>query len=153
MKKLFGFVFLIFFCNTVFAATKHSISGMITDHSTGESLIGSSVIVNELPGTGATTNAYGYYSLTLPEGKYTLLVSYIGYKTISVTVSFTENKQINFRLEPDSRQLNDVEIIAQRKNHNITSTEMGAEKIELFVGGIIKHLCPHTDTIELSIPA
>ncbi len=129
MKKLFGFVFLIFFCNTVFAATKHSISGMITDHSTGESLIGSSVIVNELPGTGATTNAYGYYSLTLPEGKYTLLVSYIGYKTISVTVSFTENKQINFRLEPDSRQLNDVEIIAQRKNHNITSTEMGAEKM------------------------
>ena len=59
------------------------------------------------------------------------MVSYLGYKTISTTVSFTENKQINFRLEPETRQLNDVEIIALRKNHNITSTEMGAEKLEI----------------------
>jgi hypothetical protein len=87
--------------------------------------------VTELVGTGATTNAYGYYSLTLPEGKYTLMVSYLGYKTISTTVSFTENKQISFKLEPETRQLNDVEIIALRKNHNITSTEMGAEKLEI----------------------
>ena len=131
MRNLVCFVLLSFFCGSTFASTKHSISGTITDNSTGESLIGASVIVTELVGTGATTNAYGYYSLTLPEGKYTLMVSYLGYKTISTTVSFTENKQISFKLEPETRQLNDVEIIALRKNHNITSTEMGAEKLEI----------------------
>ena len=131
MRNLVCFVLLSFFCGSTFASTKHSISGTITDNSTGESLIGASVIVTELVGTGATTNAYGYYSLTLPEGKYTLMVSYLGYKTISTTVSFTENKQINFKLEPETRQLDDVEIIAQRKNHNITSTEMGAERLEV----------------------
>lgn len=131
MRNLVCFVLLSFFYGLTFASTKHSISGTITDNSTGESLIGASVIVTELVGTGATTNAYGYYSLTLPEGKYTLMVSYLGYKTISTTVSFTENKQISFKLEPETRQLNDVEIIALRKNHNITSTEMGAEKLEI----------------------
>ena len=131
MRNLVCFVLLSFFCGSTFASTKHSISGTITDNSTGESLIGASVIVTELVGTGATTNAYGYYSLTLPEGKYTLMVSYLGYKTISTTVSFTENKQISFKLEPETRQLNHVETIALRKNHNNTSTEMGAEKLEI----------------------
>ncbi len=115
----------------IFAASKHSLSGTITDAGTGESLIGASITVKELSGTGVTTNSYGYFSLTLPESKYTFIITYLGYKTIVLPLNLNENKQMNFKLESDSKQLEDVEITAQRKNHNITSNEIGMEKLDV----------------------
>jgi len=46
----------------------------------GEVLIGATLLVKELPGVGVTSNAYGFYSLTFPEGTYTILVQYLGFK-------------------------------------------------------------------------
>ena len=130
MNRYF-FVILLFLSSGIFAASKHTLSGTITDTTTGESLIGTSVTVKELSDTGVTTNAYGYFSLTLPEGKYTFTITYLGYKTIVLPISLNENKLMNFKLEPNSQMLNDVEITAQRKNHNITSNEIGMEKLEV----------------------
>ena len=130
MNRYF-FIILFFLSSNLFAATKHTISGTITDATTGESLIGTSITVKELSGTGVTTNAYGYFSLTLPDGKYTFTITYLGYKTIVLPVTLNENKLINFKLEPNSQMLTDVEVTAQRKNHNITSNEIGMEKLEV----------------------
>ncbi len=130
MKNLFLALFLIISL-PLLSATKHTLSGTITDASTGESLIGTSITVKELPGTGVTSNAYGYFSLTLPDGKYNFVISYLGYETITQLVNLNENKMMNFKLKPNSQQLSDVEIIAQRKNHNITSNEMGMEKLKV----------------------
>lgn len=125
------FIIFLFLSSGIFAASKHTLSGTITDATTGESLIGTSVTVKELSGTGVTTNAYGYFSLTLPDGKYTFTITYLGYNTIVLPISMNENKLMNFKLEPNSQMLNDVEITAQRKNHNITSNEIGMEKLEV----------------------
>lgn len=125
------FIIFLFLSSCIFAASKHTLSGTITDATTGESLIGTSVTVKELSGTGVTTNAYGYFSLTLPDGKYTFTITYLGYNTIVLPISMNENKLMNFKLEPNSQMLNDVEITAQRKNHNITSNEIGMEKLEV----------------------
>ena len=124
-------IFALLSSINIFAASKHSLSGTITDAGTGESLIGASITVKELSGTGVTTNSYGYFSLTLPESKYTFIITYLGYKTIVLPLNLTENKQMNFKLESDSKQLEDVEITAQRKNHNITSNEIGMEKLDV----------------------
>ncbi len=130
MKNLFLTFFLIISLS-LFASSKHTISGTITDATTGESLIGTSITVKDLPSTGVTTNAYGYFSLTLPDAKYTFVISYLGYEIITLPVNLNENKVMNFKLKPNSQQLNDVEITAQRKNHNITSNEIGMEKLEV----------------------
>jgi AcrR family transcriptional regulator len=69
------FLAIALFANTfVFAQTqqKFTISGTIKDSASGEQLIGVIVEVKELPGTGEATNQYGFYSLTLKEGTYTL---------------------------------------------------------------------------------
>jgi len=116
---------------TILASGKHTISGTVTDISNGESLVGSTVLVKELKGVGVSSNAYGYFSLTLPEGKFTLIVSYLGYKTVEIPVAFSENRQYNVKLSPDAQQLNDFEISAKSKNNNIISTQMGAEKLEI----------------------
>ena len=127
--RIFHLFILLFISIQLFAAPRHTISGTITDATTGESLIGASIMVNEMPGTGASTNAYGFFSLTLNDGKYTFTISYLGYKPSILPLDLSENKLLNFKLEPDTRELEEVEIVALRKNDNITSTNIGVERL------------------------
>lgn len=115
----------------LYAQKRHTISGTVSDASTGETLIGASVTVAELPGTGVTTNSYGYFSLTLPDGKYNFEFSYLSYNSKIINLNLVENKQVVVKLEPSSTELQDIIITARSKNHNITSTEIGMEKLEV----------------------
>lgn len=77
--------------------TRASVSGFITDASTGETLLAANVALLEI-NRGTTTNTLGYYSLTnLPSGDYTIAVSYIGYEVFRIPVRL-ENEQ-NLRLD------------------------------------------------------
>ena len=58
-----------------------TISGFIRDAQTGESLTGAIVYPKENPLVGITSNSYGYFSLTLPTGKYTIIIHFLGFKT------------------------------------------------------------------------
>ena len=81
------------------AASMVSVRGTVTDASTGESLIGAAVRVLELEGTGTTTNGYGYFSLALPAGKYTLVVSYVGYKQWEQLVELQAGQLVKVALD------------------------------------------------------
>ena len=72
---------LLLFSTAAIAQTNYTLSGTITDKSNGETLFGASVFFK---GTtiGVITNEYGFYSLTAPEGNYTLIISYMGYSEI-----------------------------------------------------------------------
>jgi len=127
---LIGLVLLLFSFG-ITAQNKFTISGTISDSITGETLIGASVSIKELPGKGVTTNSYGYYSLTLVKGKYTVVVGYLGYKNYEAAISLNSNQQINTKLVTDSKVLGGVEVYGRQKNNNITSTEIGVEKLEI----------------------
>ena len=77
MKKCLLLLFLLV-TTAVFAQHKYTLSGSISDASNGEKLLGVNFIVKELH-TGTSTNEYGFYSITLPEGKYTIVIDYIGF--------------------------------------------------------------------------
>ncbi len=83
-KKWIGLL-LSFFSVAAFAQTKHTVSGYVKDHANGEGLIGVSVYVREAQ-TGVVTNPYGFYSLTLPAGSYTVVYSYMGYQKNTKTI-------------------------------------------------------------------
>ncbi len=131
MRKLICITIFVTLSLTILASVRHTISGTVSDITNGESLAGSTILVKEIQGVGVSTNAYGYFSLTLPDGKYTLVVSYLGYKTVEIPVVYSENRQYNIKLSPDAQQLSDFEISAKTKNNNIISTQMGAEKLEV----------------------
>ena len=78
---------------------KYTISGFVHDLETGEKLIASNIYV---PGTnkGTTTNAYGFFSLTLPEGKNVLKASYLGYRSIEIELMLNKNETIEINLTP-----------------------------------------------------
>ncbi|GAB4243016.1 MAG: TonB-dependent receptor [Ekhidna sp.] len=88
-------------------STKYTVSGYVTDQNDGETLIGATILVEE-QGIGTIANAYGFYSLTLPAGNYTLKYSYIGYENQSIPISLQSNQSQNINLEANSSMLQEV---------------------------------------------
>lgn len=86
---------------------KYTISGYVLDLNDGETLIGATVLVEEL-GIGTIVNPYGFYSITLPSGNYTLNYSYIGYESQSKPITLQGNMNIDVNLEFSSSLLQEV---------------------------------------------
>jgi hypothetical protein len=101
-----------------------TISGFIRDARNGESLTGAVVYPQENPSVGIASNSYGYYSLTLPAGKYTLVVRYLGYKTKNVPVELKENVQLSFDMEEESFALKEITITGEKNNNNVVQSEL-----------------------------
>lgn len=103
-----------------------TISGIMKDGENGEDLFEAMVVVKNLSNTGAKTNAYGFYSLTLPNGTYTLLFRSSGYEPKEMEVILTENIKINIELFLSSavKEIEEVEITAIKENDNITKSGM-----------------------------
>ena len=112
------------------AEEKFTISGYINDMSTGEILIGSTVYVEEIS-SGAQTNVYGFYSLTLPAGKYTLDYRYIGYVTKIMEVDLTKDEQINIELASEDVQLEEIVIRGTPDDKNVSSSEMSTVELDI----------------------
>jgi len=106
-------------------------SGTVKNGETGEALIGAAVVVKELSGVGVVSNAYGFYSLTLPQGAYTILVQYLGFKTAADTIVLARDRIVNFNLLPQPIKIGEVVISGERTNANVTSTEVSAKKLEI----------------------
>lgn len=123
-------LFLLFFSNSLNAQEKFTISGTITDSSNGEELLGASIWISELS-SGGITNEYGFYSLTIPNGSYTLSISYIGYETLIKEISLTESFRLNVNLQPESTSLDEVVVTSERKDGNIKSPQMSATSLEI----------------------
>ena len=110
---------------------RYTISGYVRDAKTGEELIGASIGVNELPTVGTATNSYGFYSLTIPQGKYTLTVRLVGYDILSFPLDLTGNLRHNFELTEKVTELNEVVVSAEKRNDNVTKNQMGVEKLNV----------------------
>lgn len=114
-----------------FAQKRYTLSGVIKDEVTGETLIGATVRIKELPQSGSSTNNYGFYSLSAPEGKYTMLFTYVGYETISRTVFLNQNQSVNVSILAKGN-LQEVVITANKANSDqVKSPQMGLEKLNM----------------------
>ena len=112
------------------AQENYNISGYIKDASNGEALIGAAIIKQ---GTrlGVTANEYGFYSLSLPKGQNTLVVSLIGYQTFTYSVNMEKNIKKSFELKTEGSDLDEVVVVSEAEDKNITSTEMGVAKLDI----------------------
>ncbi len=111
------------------AQHKYTISGQVYDKS-GESLIGANVVIKELT-VGTVTNPYGFYSLTVKEGTYTLEVSYMGFKSEVRTVTLDKNLRLVFNLEDETELIESVTVTSERRDVNVKQVEMSSEKLDI----------------------
>ena len=128
MKK-FIFYLLIFTSFLGYSQEKITISGTLKSKTNGETLTGATIL---LKGTnfGVSTNEYGFYSLTVPKGKYTLLISYLGYTTVEKEVSLNTSLKLSFELQEDTSQLDEVVINSEGlKKTNLRTPQMSVTKL------------------------
>ncbi len=109
---------------------RFTISGYVKDASNGEVLIGSTILVKE-ENKGAATNIYGYYSLNLKPGTYTLIYSFVGYNSVERVVKLTESATINVELSIESHVLEEVVVSREKPNSNVTKPEMSVSRLEM----------------------
>ncbi len=130
MKKLTTF-WLLFLCMAILPifAQRHTVSGYITDSANGETLISATVFDASFK-KGATTNNFGYYSLTLPAGNVTLEYSYIGYKTFRQDFILQGDTVLNIHLDQDNL-LEEVTVIGNRKEGWVKGSQMSAVEIPI----------------------
>ena len=106
-----------------------TLSGYVKDAATGEELIGATIYIEELK-TGTITNVYGYYSLSLPPGEYTLVFSFIGYQPRSLTVQVTESQTMNVELQTEDVRLEEIVVTAESVPE-VEAVEMSTAKVDI----------------------
>lgn len=132
MDVKFKIVLLLFllFSSINFAQNRYTLSGTVTDQDTNETLIGVTVSVKEA-NINTVTNEYGFYSVSLPEGTYTLEVSYIGYGVFSESISVDANIRKNVSIEFTGIAIEGIEITGNNRAVNIRKPEMSVNKLSV----------------------
>ena len=115
MKRLFMSAALLAASATAIQA--HTLDGIVKDNKTGEPLIGTVVRVKELPNVGTTTGLDGSFTLhDLPDkGKYTLVVSFMAYKTKEIVVDVANDEKVDIPMDEDLKQLGEVVVTGRRE--------------------------------------
>ena len=127
---------------------KVTISGYITDSKNGEHLAGVTVFdINHK--TGTSTNAYGFYSITIPAGDYELQYSYVGYQTILKNGRTDNNLTLAIAMTAAEINLGEVVIKARRTDENIRSNEMSIAKLDIKTIKMVPSLLGEVDLIKV----
>lgn len=142
-----GVLLLMLSCVLVQAQSKFTISGYVKDTANGETLMAAAVYVVEVS-KGVNTNEYGFYSITLPQGKYTLRFSYIGYGTKQLVVDLNKDLRLNTELNSAAIEEQEVVVSGDKKGENVESTDMGKHEIKVEVAKALPALLGEVDILK-----
>ena len=129
-KKYFLFCLLLLSGILASAQEKFTLSGTISDNNSNETLIGVNLFIPELK-TGVTTNEYGFYSITIPKGNYSIRISYMGYQTLEEQLQLNQNTKTNFKLITNENTLKEVIITDTKTRTDIRKPEMSVNKLSI----------------------
>jgi hypothetical protein len=124
MKKFLSLLIILCLGLYMQAQQKYTISGYIRDSLSKENLIGAAVAVKG-QGKGVNCNVYGFYSLTLPAGSYTLSFSFVGYNPQEFVVTLDGNNVLNVSLFPKSSLSQEIVISSRKRDANVKNAQMG----------------------------
>lgn len=140
MQKIVGFLLFSLLSGTVFSQNiavdktgRFSLNGYVKDSLSGETIIGATITVNGQP-KGVASNQFGFYSITLDAGTYTITASHISYVAKPFTVQLSSSQSYNFDLVPKSSANTEVVVYSKRRDANVKNAQMG--KIDLSMNQI-----------------
>ena len=130
MNKIhLGFILVLLFnILSINSQEKYTISGTILEEKSNETLIGVNILFPEIQ-AGTTTNEYGFYSMTLPEGNYKIVISYLGYASKTETINLTEDLSKNYALSDSAESLEEIVITENIEKLNIKTPQMSVNKL------------------------
>lgn len=134
MQKIILAVFIQLIPILVFPQSRFTLNGYVKDSLTGESIIGATITIDG-QSKGVTSNQYGFYSITLEPGIYSISVTHISYQTKNVELELINDQSFNFEIVPKTSSIQEVVVYTnRRRDANVKNAEMG--KIDLSVNRI-----------------
>ncbi len=130
-----------------FAQQNHTISGYVKDKRNGEVLVGATIYESNL-NKGTSANSYGYYSLSLPAGKYEISYSFLGYDNIIINVDLNHDISQNIALEESSISLEAVNVSAESHRRPLEANEFNSEKLSMKAIGKMPTMLGEPDVIK-----
>jgi hypothetical protein len=128
-RRIFEILCLLFILAAAATAReRHTVSGYIRDADSGEELIGVTVYAPELK-SGCSSNVYGFYSLTMPDGPQVIRYSIIGYEPLEMELNLSENIRKDVELKVMAVETQDVTVTAEMADENIKQPEMSMIKM------------------------
>ena len=117
MKKIFLLVIFLISLN-INSQNNFTFSGYVLDSQTNELVIGASVIIDEL-NIGTITNSYGFFSITVKEGNYSVKTQNLGYKDDLQIISLNKNIILNIYLTEEVESLDEVIVMENTEDIDI----------------------------------
>ena len=130
MKNIF-ICFVILSIFSYFDASsqeKFTLSGTIFEVKSNETVIGVNLYFPEIQ-LGTSSNEYGFYSITLPKGTYQIIISALGYNTITDTINLSENITKNYNLGENIESLNEIIITENVEKLDIKKPQMSINSL------------------------
>ncbi|MXW15614.1 MAG: TonB-dependent receptor plug domain-containing protein [Rhodothermaceae bacterium] len=125
---------------------RYVISGFVVDIESAESLVGATVYASEM-GIGTTTNRYGFFSLSVAADSVRLVVSHVGYLTLTLNQTLTEDLQLNIELQPEATRLDEVEVVAVGES-SVEAIQMSQIKLPVATIRALPVLAGETDVFK-----
>lgn len=112
---------------------RNVLNGYVRDSLSGETIIGATISV-EGQSKSVTSNQYGFYSITLDKGSYTIQVSHVSYFGKSFLVELDSSVSLNADLISKSSLISEVVVYSRRRDGNVKNAQMG--KVDLSMNQI-----------------
>ena len=109
MKRIIITFFCLISILNIYCQEKYTLSGFVSDQNNGENIIGVNIFCKELK-QGVVSNTYGFYSLTLPTGRYEISFSYIGYKTQIFNLNLDKDIEKNIAFDIASFSVGEIQV-------------------------------------------
>lgn len=123
--------FLLCFISLALSAQNYTVTGVVSDTETGETLIGVSISLENRPSYGTTTDRNGKFAITLPKGEHTLCFNYMGYDVWKQKITVTSNQKRNITMNQSTVQLDEVVITSKRADANVSDAQIGVNQMEV----------------------
>jgi hypothetical protein len=131
-KSVFTFICILALLQTLDLSGQSTfiLNGNVKDKETGESVIRAAIRIDELPSMGVLSNEYGFYAIALPQGKYTIRVTQLGYEKYIQKIQLDSNTSLPIYLS-NANTLKEVVVESGRKNDNLIKPQMGTETLNM----------------------
>lgn len=124
-----------------------TMSGAVTEAASGEVLIGATIWIDSLK-TGTSTNAYGFYSISLPPGCYKVNVSFVGFQPEAVMVDLTDNLTRDYALNITQSSLPELVVSPADFEAILLTTQTGYHKISRNIFGKVPYFLSEVDVLQ-----
>lgn len=131
VKKAAVFLFLAILPFIQLSAQKKrfTISGYVKDSASGETIPEATIVIKELQ-RGLSSNNYGFYSMTLPQGRYTLIFQYAGFAEKQFDIRLNADTTLNMVAVQEVMEQREAVVVAPGSEQNIKAADMGKVEVE-----------------------